>query len=183
MYIIILRNDGIRMHWTTGERETQCIFQPWYGTMRATLFVNFKEYPNLQELISFIAPFQHSTSYRGLCWWTVSTWRFLHEYELKCQEKSKFYKFISKRWIISLMHKYILRRIWLHFMAYCFVFKTLYNQIMFRISSCFGLSFIEETQFVEMHNWNRMSFTFQPGTSRPLLMNCKYMRVSTAQKL
>jgi hypothetical protein len=43
-------------------------------------------------------------------------------YELNCQEKGKFYKFISKRRIISLRHSSILRRIWLNFMALCLVF-------------------------------------------------------------
>jgi hypothetical protein len=45
-----------------------------------------------------------------------------YEYELNCQEKSKFCKFISKRGIISLRHSSILRKIWLNFMALCLVF-------------------------------------------------------------
>jgi hypothetical protein len=45
-------------------------------------------------------------------------------YELNCQEKSKFCKFISKRRItyISFRHSSILRQIWVNFMAPCLVF-------------------------------------------------------------
>jgi hypothetical protein len=40
-----------------------------------------------------------------------------YEYELNCQEKCKFYKYISKRRIISLRHSSILPWIWLNLMA------------------------------------------------------------------
>jgi hypothetical protein len=42
-----------------------------------------------------------------------------------CQDKNKFYKFISKWMIISFIHSSILRRIWLSFMAQYLVFSAL----------------------------------------------------------
>ena len=42
-----------------------------------------------------------------------------------CKEKSKSYKFISKRRIISLMHSSILRWFWLNFMALWFLIDYL----------------------------------------------------------
>jgi hypothetical protein len=40
------------------------------------------------------------------------------------KKKNKFYKFISKRRSISLIHSSILRRIWLNFMAKYLVFSA-----------------------------------------------------------
>jgi hypothetical protein len=72
------------------------------------------------------------------------------------KKKSKFCKFISKRRIISLRHSSILRRIWLNFMASCFVFiRRLFQFSHFfpRISNFFDLSITEETLVVEMRTW------------------------------
>jgi hypothetical protein len=71
-----------------------------------------------------------------------------YEYELNCQEESKFSKFISKRRIIFLRHSSILRRIWLNFMALCLDFiRRLFQFSLFfpRISNFFDLSITEET--------------------------------------
>jgi hypothetical protein len=78
------------------------------------------------------------------------------EYEYNCLEKSKFYKFISKQRIVSLMHSSILRRIWLNFMEQYlgFFFRLLHSfHNCFRISNFFCLSTTEETWVVEMRIW------------------------------
>jgi hypothetical protein len=69
-----------------------------------------------------------------------------YEYELNCQEKSIFfYKFISKRRIISLRHSSILPRIWLNLMTLCFDFHPTALSQYFWISNFFDLSIAEET--------------------------------------
>ena len=91
-----------------------------------------------------------------------------------CKEKSKSYKFISKRRIISLMHSSILRWFWLNFMALWFLidylklyvplknfallciwfFRLFYlNHIFFSDFQLFGLSTTDETSLVEMRMW------------------------------
>jgi hypothetical protein len=75
---------------------------------------------------------------------------------MKLLRKSKFYTFISKRRIISLMHSSILRRIWLNFMAQYmggFLAVLQFSQFFFRISDFFGLYTTEETYLVEMRIW------------------------------
>jgi hypothetical protein len=80
-----------------------------------------------------------------------------YEYELNCEEKSIFCKFISKRRIIFLKHSSILRRIWLNFMALCLVFIPQlfqFSHFFFRISNFFDLGITEETWVVEMRIWS-----------------------------
>jgi hypothetical protein len=60
--------------------------------------------------------------------------------------KSKFYKFISKRRIISLMHSYILRQMWLNFMAQYLVFTT-------------WVPLSSRKAHLVHQNWYRISFT------------------------
>jgi hypothetical protein len=79
-----------------------------------------------------------------------------YEYELICQEKSTFCKFISKQRIISLRHSSILRKMWLNFMAICLVFIWRFFQFShfcFWISNFFDLSITEENWVVEMRTW------------------------------
>jgi hypothetical protein len=81
----------------------------------------------------------------------------LYEYELNCQEKSKFCKVISlTKWrIISLMHSSILPWIWLSLMAPCLVFigSFIVFTFFFQISNFFDLSITEETWLIEMRIW------------------------------
>jgi hypothetical protein len=78
------------------------------------------------------------------------------------KKKSKFYKFNSKRRIISLMHSSILRRIWLNFMAFCFFGSF----TAFPIFSDFKLywpehhwrDFISRNGHLMHQNWYRISF-------------------------
>jgi hypothetical protein len=71
------------------------------------------------------------------------------------KKKVKFYKFISKRKIIALMHNSIPRRIWLNFMEPCLVFIGSFTvfTFFFRISNFFYLSITEEPWLVEIHIW------------------------------
>ena len=81
---------------------------------------------------------------------------FKYEYELNCQGKSKFCKFIWKRRIISLRHSSILRRTDLaQFHGTLFgLHPTALSVFIFRgISNFFDLNITEETWVVEMHIW------------------------------
>jgi hypothetical protein len=87
---------------------------------------------------------------------SISTW---NSYQLlsslESQKESKFYKFISKRRIISLMHSPILWQIWLKFMTFCLGFFSALLKFSqcFQISNFFSLSITEETLLVKMHIW------------------------------
>jgi hypothetical protein len=73
---------------------------------------------------------------------------------LNCQEKCKFYKFISKLRIIFLMHSSSLRRIWLLFMAFLLFLLAFWQLSLFpRISNSFGMNITEETWVIEMCIW------------------------------
>jgi hypothetical protein len=84
--------------------------------------------------------------YFGICFETRICKQ--HEYELNCQDRSKLYKFISKRMIISLRHSSILRRIWLNFMTLCLVLIRRLSQ--FHFLSDFPL-------FRPEHHWRDLS--------------------------
>jgi hypothetical protein len=112
---------------------------------------------------------------RGLCWWTVSPWGYSaiakYMYIGTClkiriwiEQSSKFYRFISKLRIISLMHSSILRGIRLNFMAFWF----------FRLFYSFHIFFLDFQLFRTEHHcrdlisrnahlvhqyWYRISFT------------------------
>jgi hypothetical protein len=99
---------------------------------------------------------------------TFSVLALKYEYEVNCQEKSRFYKFISKRRTISLMHNSILRSIWLNFMAICLVFIGSFKLFTFFFPLDFQL-FRPEHHWRDLssrnahlvhQNWYRISFTF-----------------------
>jgi hypothetical protein len=71
-----------------------------------------------------------------------------YEHELNCQKKSKFYKFILKRRIISLRHSFILRRIWLNFMALCLISDGSFS---------FHIYFSDFQLFRPEHHWRDLS--------------------------
>jgi hypothetical protein len=77
-----------------------------------------------------------------------------YEYELNCQENSKFYKFISKRRIIFFMYSSILRQIWLNFMATCLFFS-----VVLHFSQFFPLFYSFHIFFPGFSNFLDLSIT------------------------
>jgi hypothetical protein len=134
-----------------------CIFQslwpPWCKQVRSRSVIDKldKEYSVSMFSIYFGALFGGLQVPSSL---QPSSYALRYLLKKSCQEKSKFYKFISKRRIISLMHSSVLRRIWLNFMAqYLGFFGSFIVFTIFRISYFFGLSTTDETWLVEMHIW------------------------------
>jgi hypothetical protein len=79
------------------------------------------------------------------------------------KKKSKFYRFNSKRRIISLMHSSILRRIWLNFMALYLGFIGSFTFFSgfptFRLEHHWR-DLISRNAHLVHQNWYRISFTF-----------------------
>jgi hypothetical protein len=83
----------------------------------------------------------------------------------KKKRESKFYKLISKRRMISFMHRSILRQIWLSFMALWFLsslsqFSHICFFILPTLSAWASLKRMSRNAYLVHQNWHRISFTF-----------------------
>jgi hypothetical protein len=105
-------------------KRSSILHQQWHGPNMSERFSK-NIYINQQTFLFQFRLFRVSTS--QLLSTCTSVLALKYEYELNCQEKSKFRKFISKRRIISLRHSIIyLRQInttlfWTE-LVWCFVY-------------------------------------------------------------
>jgi hypothetical protein len=117
----------------------------WWVRISNMLVLHFK--PWIEDSVGgLLVPkglYNPVAKYIGIC--------LEYEYELNCQDKSKFCKFISNRSIFFLRHRSILRRISLNFMVLYLVFFWSdwwffqFSHFLVTISNFFDLSITEES--------------------------------------